>query len=634
MSKNKIAEVVLYKKLPRGMNFFDYLIPDELVNDIEVGKFVYVPLKNKDVFGVVVGLKEESEFKRLKPISRIDLVMKELVPYQVELIKWFSQYYFYSMSSALQMLAPQPLKRKVSLSKDSVENNAKPPEHIGLKFEKVVEQVMCSKTEKCFVLHSDNVQDSQNFYLSLLEKNKSQKKQTLILFPQLSSLNNFSECLPTEYKDDFVKVTSALFTSKSRYLDAWKRIQNNEVSLIVGTRSAVFAPLSKPGAIIVDQAHSDDYKQWDQNPRYDSIKVAQFIQKQTGCQLFVETETPRVEHAADFKENKYKWISIKEKVKRIKIIDTKTQRKNEFTYLGYELMEAVKNNLENKQRTLLIVNRKGEYNYFFCQECGYEANCPTCKLPLTVNDQNLNCHRCGFSEVILRNCPKCKSSKLRKLGIGIDNIKNQLLEQLNVSVKEIGEPGFEKSGIILSTGQNLELKSINNITLLGYVYVDSLAYVPDFNATFQLYSYVNDIMKKVQTINKDLNIILQTAFPEHLAFVSLNKEYSHFYKYEIEQRKSLNYPPFSKLIKLFYEHHDASVVKREANGLYELLRPICESQGIDITPPYQYYAQKVRSRYRWQMALFLPTNKDDGLTELSKEIPEYWHVDRDPINLL
>ncbi|NQT49349.1 hypothetical protein HQ571_01495 [Candidatus Kuenenbacteria bacterium] len=636
----KIAQIIPIKKLPRGMRFFDYWekegergrkkAKEDGDIEIKVGDIVNIPFrKNMMIKGIVHSFKDTTDFPEAKEIDSLDEDYGGLLPYQLELIFWFSEYYYHSLGSTADMFFPAVPKRAVKIS--DAEDEKIPTLNDQKSDSKVIslsEQINSSK-EKKYLLFPYDLEMKEQFYLELCRQAIKNKKQILILFPQVYKVEEFAQKLPNELKEKTAVLTSDLYTAKSRYFRTWKQIKENQKQIIIGTRSAIFAPLSQLELIVVDDSHSDDYKQWDQNPRYEVVNMAQKIQELTKCKLMLSSLTPRIEDAYLAKEQKYQMISLGSKLKnKIKVVDLREERKKRFTYLSETLINQLTNppyaeasggRQPINQTTLLIVNKKGEYSYFFCDDCKFEASCPSCGLPQVVDGSKLKCNRCETQQDIFTNCPKCRGTNLKKLGIGIEQIKN-----------EINTLFPNNKNIIVSTGQGLTKDNFENLGLLGFVYIDSLAYLADFNSNYKLYSFQQELIQR----SRSAKVISQTCFPDNLAFESLNLGYEYFYKKEIENRKAFAYPPFSTLIKLFFQHHDLAVCKKEAFDLYgKLNKKIVQCEG-KMTEPYLHYIQKVRKRYRYQIAIFLPTMKLESENELLREIPDYWTIDKSPVNLL
>ncbi len=625
---NKIAQIIPQKKLPRGMDYFDYIIPKNI--KILPGQLVDIPFKKSTLKGLVYALKDKSDFPHVKELLGVDKDLGSLGPYLLPMVNWFSENYYYSKGSTLDLFLPAVLKRKVTIAE-----KLEPAEFAELKItdkvKDISQQILQKKNAKYLLFPFENKLKNQ-LYLELCKNIFKLDEQILILFPQVQKLKEFYKYLSKDLRQQTQIITADLNTSKARHLSAWQQVYKNEKKIIIGTRSAVFFSFSKLNTIVIDDVHSSDYKQWDQNPRYEVINFLQKLQSLVNCNLVLSSLTPRVEDVHLAKDQKYQMIKLGQfKKNKLQIVDLRQERQVQFTYLSNQLLEKLK----TSKKALLIVNKLGEYSYFLCNDCGYEATCPHCQLPMSVDANYLKCHRCQTKMSIPLKCPKCQSVNLKKLGLGLEQIKKTLQNLLNKKVCDVKEQGYEQEAdIYLTTGQNLAENIFANIDLLGFVYIDSLVHLADFNSNYKLYSFCQEIVQQSIGQNKNVKILLQTAFSDNLAFQALNLGYEEFYKNEIENRQMFGYPPFAKLIKIFYQHHDLAVSKKEAWRLFETIKNDILQVDGKITEPYLYYAQKVRQRYRWQIALFLPNISSQKENKLIALIPEYWTIDKNPLDLL
>lgn len=545
-----------------------------------------------------------------------------LPEYQIKLLNWFSSYYYCSLSSTLKLFLPDKPKksaalkdRKIKMAHYTLEKNQQ--------ISRLTEQIYCSN-EKRYLLFPENIKYKYHFLKDLCERSLSENKQILILFPQKIKIEEFYNCLDAKERQTAVILTNELHSSKNKYYDIWQQILENKKQIIIGARSAIFAPLSNVSMIIIDDAHSSDYKSWDQNPRYNAIAVGKKIQEWTGCKLVLSSLTPRIEDAFEAKNSGFKSISVSNKSRaKVRIVSLKEEQKKRFTYLSDALLENIEKTIRAGKKVVLIVNKKGLFSYLFCNDCKKEAACPHCRLPMTVdNEKELVCYRCHYKMLIYLACPHCQSPDLKRLGVGLESVKAEMQKLFNSDLIDV------------VTSQAVKNEIWNNVGLLGYIYIDSLAYLSDFNSNFELYSSIKEINASAASFGRDLQIIIQTCFPENAAMKNIDSDYKKFYDEEIANRQTFNYPPFSNLIKLFFQHQDQKVCEKEAENLHRILTQKINGKALAITDPYQYYALKVRGRYRYQIAIFLPKLSLQEENALFSFVPNHWTIDKDPVSLL
>lgn len=640
---DKIAQIIPWKKLPRKLNYFDYLIPAELQAKIKPGDWVEIPLNQIKLLGLVDKIKAQSDFPALKSLGLMTAPPPALFPHQVECLKWFSQYYYYSLGSTLKLFFPPRPKRSTTRPPKPEFSFLSKPQALKTTpaLKKLADQIYASREKKFLVLETDAA-IKQSFYQALCAQARRQKKQIAIIFPQKIRLRDFVASLPTDWAKDCLIWTPEDATSrKNQHYQDWLRIRSQEKRIILGTRSAIFTPLSPAALIVIDCAESEDHKQWDQNPRYSTVTVAQKIQELSGGRLVLCSPAPRMEDAYRAKQEKYKFISLSAAPRIPALVDLKEERKKGFTYMSEKLMEKITATQARHQDVLLIVNKKGLHGCLVCGDCGFEALCPNCQLPLTVSatengNQSLVCYRCQHAAPVYLTCPQCKGVNLKKFGVGVEKIKKDLESQFKLAPILLDETLSANStwpagSVLLSTNGNLPQSIWEKIGLLGIVYVDSLIYLADFNATQRLYSFLRSL---AASLPRSSEWLVQTAFPHNPAFQLLAKPYADFYQAELEVRKTFNYPPFQRLFKLFFQHFDKKVAEREARDLYRKLNASVEKTGGRLSQPYLYYAQQVRKRYRCQLALFLPHLSVKAEQELLDLVPDHWTIDKDPLNLV
>lgn len=609
------AKIIPYKKLPRNRHYFDYAIPNELEGKLDIGQIVKIPFKNSEILGLVSGFSPKTEFEYIKEI--IKTTEYDFSTKQMDFLNWFSDYYVYSKGSIFRlMFSDLPIKKTDWQDQFKLEPEIKSDSKTQ---EKTAEQIYCSR-EKNIVILPNRFEEKLYLYKALCQKILAKNEQILILFPQKSKLQRFTKMLNKNVRQKTVLVTNELSRSKNQYFKVWQKIKMKEVNIVLGTRSTVFMPFENYKVVVIDDCHSDDHKSWDQNPRYNVIDIIQKWQELIKCQVIYSSQTPRIEDVFRLSDKKIIELGNLSNIKS-DVLDITQERKNEFVYVCKPIIETIKKTINKDQNVLVVVNKKGKYSALYCQDCGTETVCPECKLPMVVTeDQKLVCFRCKQEMELYLNCPKCNSLKLKQTGFGLEKIKEVIQDE----VESI-------DNIYFTTGQSISEINLPEISVVVFAYIDSLMYLADYNSNFRLYSYIQEIL---QTINQGQNclVLTQTSFVGNPIFENL-LNYKKFYSDELSTRKELNYPPFRETIKLIIEHHDQKISQREANSVYNKIVQFC-SESIYITEPYEFYAQKVRNRFRFQISLLFLKKDLNKIREILDILPDYWIVDRNPLNLL
>ena len=366
---SKIAKIIPLKKMPRGMDFFDYIVPDDM--ELKIGDVIEIPFRNITIEGVVYAFADKSEFEQIKSITEQKHEIRTMLPYQLKFIEWFSKYYYQSMGTTLNLILPQRPKRKTS-SKLKVESY-KAKQDIFVKVQ--LAKDLIENEHKKFLMFPYDYEQKKNLYLSLVKNYFAKNEQLVLMFPHKEKVQEFYALLTEEQKAKTALVTSELQTKKNLHIQVYEQIKNNEVNLVLGTRSAVFAPFAQAKMIIMDEADNDDYKSWDQNPRYSAVRCAQKLQELLDCKLILSAVCPRIEDAYRAKQEKYKFVELGNKPQgNLNIVDLSHERQKGFTYLSDNLLEQLK----TAKKSLLIVNKSGMYSYFMCGDCGVTAKCRSC----------------------------------------------------------------------------------------------------------------------------------------------------------------------------------------------------------------------------------------------------------------
>ena len=621
----KIAKIVPFRKLPRGLDFFDYLVPEELEKELKIGSLVTVPMKKGSLNGLFLGYTPKSEFKTLKEVSTIlDYSVPEK---QVQFAQWFSEYYHISLASTLMSMVAQPLKKKTTLRKSRELKLGLEQIKVSSNIKKLSANILESK-EKNYLLLANDQKLKMELLIDLI---KNTKNQSLIILPNISGIDNLISKLPKKYEEQIVVFTKDLTLSKSYYFQKWTDITTGKAKIVIGTRNAINAPFKKLDFIFIDHAHSDDHKSWDQNPRFHSVECAYKIQELHECKLVLSSWSPRLEDYYKAQKDRHQLITLGAPNITIPVtmIDLAKEKQDKFTFLSKQLLTSIETALEKKEKYIIVVNKKGYAGQLKCFDCNHVPKCDKCNLPFVYVENKLKCVYCNTESDETLKCHKCNSTNIRPLGIGQDQIIEKLKEYFPKS--KITDKQINADIYVTTTAIPASIwKQCNH---LGIVYVDSLMYLPDFSAYYNYYTSVRTMMMIAQNL-KYKDIHFQTGFIENPVTQQTTCKYQDFYKTELESRKMFNYPPFCKMLKLFTASKDKSLAKHEANLLYKNLLKFCEENKVQISEPYMYYRSHVRGRYRFQILLKFSQNSQTLENELISQVPKTWTIDKDPLNVI
>ncbi|MBI5254813.1 primosomal protein N' [Candidatus Falkowbacteria bacterium] len=634
---SNIVRIVPLRRMPRGMDYLDYLAPDAA--RLSIGNVIEVPFRGKAILGLVIDFPKTSDIaaNKFKIISSDAKILLTIPCQQIELAKKISEHYYYSLPGILKMMVPDIPKKKFSDNVDIplAKTGSRPITNIPANIKKLVEQMFCSSDKKYLLFDYDNELKSQ-FFVETATRIAAEDKQCLLLFPNIAAMEKFLQCLPKKMADKTIVITSKALIAKNQHNAIWQGIFDGKYKIIIGTRSALFFTFNNLAAILVDSSHSVDYKNYDQNPRFHGITVTKWLSAQHNAILLLASCAPRIVDYFEAKNEKWKQIILGTIDWQPRIISTQDIYSAAASkHLSFELLEALEQALGAKQRSLLIVNRKGAATSLFCSDCGFVAACPTCKLPMSIMDKNLQCFRCGHKQDVLLSCPKCQGSNLKQRGIGIEQIAkaiNKLYPAARVSIVCENKDENLNADIVIATAEILNKPNWPQFSLLGIVYADSALYLADYFASSRLYEFLNELVVNARFASHAPKVIVQTRFIDNLAIKSFGLPYSTFFEQEIDFRKNFKYPPFVELIKFICQGDDEAKVAKEADRIYKKLA----SLGLDVLAPFPFYAKKVRKKYQWQILLKSAVggkNKD-----LSNDIIALfgadWRIDKDPVSLL
>jgi primosomal protein N' (replication factor Y) len=513
-------------------------------------------------------------------------------------------------------------------------------------------------------------------YLRAMELAARSKRQSLILVPEISLTPQLLDRLRERFPDKVGVLHSAL-TPRERWAEWW-RILHGEVAVVVGARSAVFAPLRDLGLIVVDEEHDPSYKQ-EEGLRYHARDVAVVRGKLAGCTVLLGSATPSVESFENSRRGRYRLLQLTKRVEKrslpqIEVVDLKQEWGGErrearghseaFRLFSSSLVEALQDNQARGQQSLIFLNRRGFANFLQCRLCGFVLRCPHCTVTLTfhLKLRRAICHHCGFRKPAADLCFGCGQRSLSPVGFGTEQIEQELCRLMpearvgrmdRDTTRQRGSQDrlirqWERGEIDVLVGTQMITKGhdVAGVTLVGVLLADLSLNLPDFRAAERTFQLLTQVAGRAGRGNEPGRVVVQTYAPDHYAVeYAAAHDYERFFASEIEFRRALNYPPFSRLVHLRLEGPRAEEVEAKAVRLGEALRqehkPGVKTHGqIEILGPAPAPIEKLRGRYRWQ--ILLKGEKSASLLERANQaraiLPRSrsvrLHVDVDPYSML
>jgi primosomal protein N' (replication factor Y) len=510
-----------------------------------------------------------------------------------------------------------------------------------------------------FLLHGVTASGKTEIYLQALAEAVKLGKRGIALVPEIALTPQTIERFSARFPGRVAILHSQL--SLGEQFDEWQRIKNGEVDVVIGPRSALFAPQPNLGLIIIDEEHEWTYKQHEQSPRYHmrdaAIKLAELI----GAVVVMGSATPSIETYYYAQRGDYRLLQLQERVvpkenaplPKVEIVDMREELKaSNRSIFSRALTQAIEKILTNKEQAILFLNRRGSATTIQCRNCGFVIKCKRCDIPLTYHfdSDSLVCHRCNYKTKPLQICPNCFSRRIRYLGIGTEKLEEEVKSMFPqarllrwdsdvTQRKHSHEDILNKfrnyeADILIGTQMVAKGLDLPLVTLVGVVIADTSLNLPDFRAgerTFQLLSQVAGRAGRGQSGGQ---VIVQTYNPKHYAIqAAARHDYKAFYEQEIKFRRQLKEPPFMQLASLTYVHINDNRCREEAKKMAKHVTEERDARGIpdlSLIGPAPAFIHRLRGRYHWQIIL-----RGSDLSSFLKNLsfPQGWMIDIDPVGL-
>ncbi len=717
-------KVLVENRVTSNDMLFTYHIDNDLAKDI-IGKRVLVPFRTNTVSGFVIDFDSKPLDYEAKEVIKVVDESRVLNDELLELGKKISEKYLCPLVYSYQAMLPKALKAKskndfkiktqsyvklndnvdasdikskkqldiINLLKDnesvlksSIESKSSLKKlidnNIVIEYKKEVYRDVSSEINDKQI----KLTDSQDKVSSMVKKdlNKSEiillygvtgsgktevyidivkevikgGKTAIILVPEIS----LTPQITARFKGIFsnIAILHSSLSDGEKY-DEWRRINKGEVNVVIGARSAIFAPLKNLGIIIIDEEHSESYKQ-ENNPRYNTLDIAMIRSKTHNCPVLLGSATPTIESYARAKKGYYKYLELNKRVNdkplpKVVIVDMKDEIKKGNFIFSSILKDAINDRLRKKEQVMILLNRRGYSNYLSCKSCGYVFKCPNCDITLTYHKTSgmMRCHYCGYAKPNKDICPSCGEKAIREIGSGTEKIEEKLKEEfLGASVIRMDADTTSKKGahskIIndfndnkydILVGTQMISKGLNfpNVTLVGVINADSQLNIPNFRSSERTFSLLDQVIGRSGRHEKEGEAIVQTYNPDHYSIVCASKhDYKGFFAKEMIVRRKLNYPPycFITLIKISSKDFNYGIGEAKKVSLFLKQNLSCTTS---ILGPSMASVLKINNIYNFQV--ILKYKKEEKLYKALNEMIKIYEgnskvkieLDFDPINL-
>ena len=500
--------------------------------------------------------------------------------------------------------------------------------------------------EKIFLLHGVTGSGKTEIYLKAIEKVIETGKNVLLLVPEIS----LTPMMISKFKSKFSSLVAALHSglSSGEKYDEWRRIIRKEARIVIGARSACFAPLENIGLVIVDECHESSYKQTS-GLIYYAVDILERRIKTHNCPLVLGSATPNIESYARTKKGYYELLEIKEralnsKMPQVEVVNMLNEFKNGNTEpFSVKLIDAINERINRKEQVILLINRRGFSNFIICRECGFVFKCPNCDISLTYHEfsHSLKCHYCNHEEKTPHQCTRCGSTELSFMGSGTQKIEKYLQEKFpNAKVfrmdndttrkknsHEILLNKFAKEGDIL-IGTQMIAKGLDfpKVTLVGIIQADSNLFVPDFRAPEKTFQLIMQVSGRSGRRNIEGQVIIQAMNPDHYAIkYACDNDYLGFYQYEMKIRRLARYSPFYYLINLMLSGKQIRDVFYAGIEIAKEIRREFGSKVIVLGPAMDQ-TLKINNRYLASV-LIKYREKEDLLDVINQVVDKYMNDD-------
>jgi primosomal protein N' (replication factor Y) len=742
-----IARVTLDMALGKE---FDYLIPVELEEVVEVGARVKVPFARRQVLGCVTALLESSPHPNLRPILKTIGRQSHVTPKILELARWLADYYCCPPEIALKSVLPEAVRKEKEGWREQLFVRALPAPETTPNLSKRQDEILAlvragkemplqdllrqanttaqtlrrledkgfihiasqiserdpyardiilptqplalnadqqravaeitgaagagvgaDKPRPVFLLHGVTGSGKTEVYLQAIAHALQQGKGAIVLVPEISltpqTVERFKARFSAGAARTLVAVLHSHLSTGERH-DEWHKIRQGRARIVIGARSAVFAPVDPLGLIIVDEEHENSYKQ-EEAPRYQARDVAVVRGRMEGAVVVLGSATPSMESYYNARKGKYRLLEMPvraddKKMPIVRVMDMRQAARQEkgAPMFSPQLKEAIHQRLERKEQTLLFLNRRGFATSLQCPLCGYVAQCPNCSLALTYHRQagRLRCHICNHDEPALAACPdpKCRNPAIRFAGMGTQKVEATLaklfpharvqrMDSDALKRKEdyrriLGDFRTGKTDILVGTQMIAKGLHFPNVTLVGIIYADLALHVPDFRAGERTFQLLTQVAGRAGRGDVEGEVFVQAFTPFHPAIQYARRhDFNGFYEQEIEFRQQLKYPPVGRIALLLLKGRNEEKVKLSAAHVKrEIEKRAGAVADLIIAGPAPAPLARAETMYRYQ--ILLRTRHITKLTPVLAEVfaatplPEgvTMTVDIDPVNLM
>lgn len=657
---------------------FHYRINPDWAKDLYEGSVVEVPLGTKKTHAFVVGFPAKSDVppEKLKDVCQVLKTEPAFDQNMLKLLRWTSEYYCHPLGEVFDAAIPRsswkPKKRKSSQKSKEInfgilgKECAQKPQ-LTEEQKTALEEILSPTESRPILLHGVTGSGKTEIYLRAVEAVLQEGKGAIILVPEIALTPQLMGRFEARFPGQIAILHSDLTpVERSRQ---WEKAFTGAARVVVGARSAIFAPVKDLGLIVVDEEQESSFKQED-SLRYHARDLAVVRGKILNAKVILGTATPSLESYSNANLGRYCYVQLQHRVHqqplpKTTLIDVKNKEqwfRANTPWLSRYLVERLEQTLLSKKQAILYLNRLGFAHFLFCRDCGHTYRCKHCDVALTYYQTPpvLKCHYCGMQQAVPKQCDSCEGTELESLGLGTEQVERQLQKifpkariarmdrsqiknrkELENLLQTISQGEVD---IIIGTQMVAKGHDFPGISLVGILMADASLNIPDFRANERTFQIITQVSGRAGRAGEPGEVIIQTLNPEQptLKWSSQNKTLD-FYTSELNARKLFSFPPFQRLALLRFQHSDPALVQRYAEEVGRFLRREIQSKGhpCQVLGPSEAPIARLKNLYRWQCLVKAASAKE--MQSLLRKVshfhstgksPVKFAIDVDPVNSL
>ena len=632
---------------------FQYIIPEELQDSVEIGMQVLVPFGNskKGRKGYVINVTDKPSYDidKLKAILEIPDKSLALEGKLIKLAAWMKEKYGSTMINALKTVMPvkEKVRQVASRSVDKeYELEKGPVESLNQEQQVLVEEFKgdyLSGNLKTYLLHGITGSGKTEVYIECIKTVIKEGKQAIVLVPEIA-LTYQNVARFKQHFGDRVAIINSKQSKGEKYRE-FMRANSQEVDVVIGPRSALFAPCKNLGLIIIDEEHDNAYKS-EQSPSYHARETAIERARLENASVILGSATPTIESYFMAKMGRYTLWELKNRpdgaeLSNVSVVDMRDElRMGNRTIISNKLYQLIQDRLAKKEQIMLFLNRRGYNTCVLCRECGEVVKCPKCDVSLALHNNGfMICHYCGHIERQAKECPSCKSKLIGGFGTGTEKLEAEInrmfpkAKTLRMDKDTTTKKGAyskiltdflnHKADILVGTQMIVKGHDFSNVTLVGVILADMSLFANDYRSGEVTFDLITQAAGRAGRSDREGEVLIQTYQPEHYAIKSASKQnYEEFYNMEMDYRRLLKYPPVYNMMVVLMESENEKKVIASSKGIFnELSAVIRTMSSTKIIGPSDATISKINNIYR--RLIYIKSNDEEELKQLMDKLENY-----------